>query len=463
MVHPGPDGHQPARVRPAPPRPGTLAGVERLKIGAATAAYQVEGAGDGRGPCIWDTFAARPGTVLDGSDGAVACDSFHRWPEDVALLTELGADAYRFSVSWPRVQPTGSGPVAAGGLAHYDRLVDALLERGITPMPTLYHWDLPQPLEDAGGWPERDTALRFADYAAAVHARLGDRVTRFATMNEPWCSAFLGYGSGVHAPGVQDGAAAFRAAHHLLLGHALAARAMPGAEVGIVCNLYPVLTEGPGHEPAARVVDEIQNGLWLDALAHGRYPDAVPAAPEHAEDLALVRGSAAWFGVNYYTVLRVGEAEPDSGPDQASYPGAGDFGFHPRPPLTTMGWEVVPDGLEQVLARAAAALPGVPIWVTENGAAYPDADRLPDGTVDDRDRVDYLRGHLAAVERARAGGAPVEGYLAWTLLDNYEWAYGYTQTFGIVEVDRETRDRRPKASFRWLAEHLAAQRAGDTA
>lgn len=437
-----------------------------MQIGAATAAYQVEGAGDGRGPCIWDVFAARPGAVLDGSDGALACDSFHRWPEDVALLAELGADAYRFSVSWPRVQPAGSGAVAPAGLAYYDRLVDALLERGITPMPTLYHWDLPQPLQDAGGWPERDTALRFADYAAAVHGALGDRVTRFATMNEPWCSAFLGHGSGVHAPGVQDPAAAFRAAHHLLLGHALGARAMPGADVGIVCNLYPVLPTAPEFAPQARVVDEIQNGLWLDALAHGRYPAAVPPADEHADDLALVRGSAAWFGVNYYTALRVGPARPDSAPDQASYPGAGEFGLHPRDPRTSMGWEVVPEGLEQVLGRVARTLPGVPIWVTENGAAYADDVRSADGTVDDRDRIAYLEGHLAAVERARAAGAPVAGYLAWTLLDNYEWAYGYTRTFGIVEVDRDTLDRRPKASFRWLAGYLARQRevtpTGDT-
>jgi beta-glucosidase len=434
--------------------------VQRLEIGAATAAYQVEGAGGGRGPCIWDVFAARPGAVVDGSDGAVACDSFHRWREDVALLAELGADAYRFSVSWPRVQAAGSGAVSPDGLAYYDRLVDALLERGITPMPTLYHWDLPQPLQDAGGWPARETALRFADYAAVVHGALGDRVSRWATMNEPWCSAFLGYGSGVHAPGVQDAAAAFRAAHHLLLGHGLAARAMPGADVGLVCNLYPVHAEAPEHEPAARVVDEIQNGIWLDALAHGRYPAAMPPADEHADDLALVRGSAAWFGVNYYTALRVGPPKPDSAPDQAAYPGAGAFGLHPRGPLTTMGWEVVPEGLEQVLARVAATLPGVPIRVTENGAAYPDADRAPDGGVDDRDRIAYLREHLAAVERARAGGAPVVGYLAWTLLDNYEWAYGYTQRFGIVEVDGTTRDRRPKASFRWLAAHIAERRNG---
>jgi beta-glucosidase len=431
---------------------------ERMLIGTATAAYQVEGAGGGRAPCIWDTFAARPGAIRDGSDGSVACDSYHRLDDDLELLAGLGVDVYRFSLSWPRVQPDGRGAVDPAGMDYYSRLVDGLLERGIIPMPTLYHWDLPQPLQDAGGWPARDTALRFAEYAAAAHAALGDRVTRWATMNEPWCSAFLGHGSGVHAPGVTDAAAAFRAAHHLLLGHALGARAMPGAEVGIVCNLYPVRTDEPGYEDATRVIDEIQNGIWLDALFAGRYPAAMPASEEHAQDLRLIHGSAAWLGVNYYTPLRVGPPLPDgaSAHDQAAYPGAGEFGLHPRGALTTMDWEVEAAGLEEVLLRSADRAPGVPIYVTENGAAYPDAARLDDGTVDDQDRIAYLDSHLGAAERARAAGAPVHGYLVWTLLDNYEWAYGYTQRFGIVEVDRATRDRRPKASYRWLAGRIAA-------
>lgn len=431
-----------------------------MLIGTATASYQVEGAGGGRAPCIWDTFAARPGAIADGSDGSVACDSYHRLDDDLELLAGLGVDVYRFSLAWPRVQPGGRGPVDPAGLDYYSRLVDGLLSRGITPMPTLYHWDLPQPLQDAGGWPARDTALRFADYAAAAHAVLGDRVSRWATMNEPWCSAFLGYGSGVHAPGVQDAASAFRAAHHLLLGHALGAQAMPGAETGIVCNLYPVRPEAPEFATAAQVVDEIQNGLWLGALFEGRYPAAMPVSPSHAEDLPLIKGSAAWLGVNYYTPLRVGPALPDgrSVPDQAAYPGAGDVGLHPRGPLTTMAWEVEAAGLEEVLLRAAAIAPGVPIVVTENGAAYPDTVRLADGSVDDQDRIAYLRAHLAAAERARAAGAPVHGYLVWTLLDNYEWAYGYTQRFGIVEVDRSTQDRTPKASYRWLAGEIASRR-----
>ncbi|WP_300012401.1 GH1 family beta-glucosidase [Pseudonocardia sp.] len=433
---------------------------DRLLIGTATAAYQVEGAGGGRAPSIWDTFAARPGAILDGSDGSVACDSYHRLDEDLDLLAGLGVDAYRFSLSWPRVQPTGRGSADPAGLDYYSRLVDGLLDRGIAPMPTLYHWDLPQPLQDAGGWPVRDTALRFADYAQAAHSALGDRVTRWATLNEPWCAAFLGHGSGVHAPGIRDATAAFRAAHHLLLAHALGARAMPGADTGVVCNLYPVLPESPEFAAAARTVDEIQNGLWLDALFAGRYPEAVPRDDAHAADLPLIRGSAAWLGVNYYTPLRVGPALPDgrSVPDQRAYPGAGDFGLHPRGPLTTMAWEVDATGLEQVLLRVAAIAPDVPLYVTENGAAYPDARRLPDGSVDDQDRIAYLRSHLAAAERARAAGAPVRGYLVWSLLDNFEWAYGYTQTFGIVEVDPATRDRRPKASYRWLAAEIAARR-----
>lgn len=432
---------------------------ERMLIGTATASFQVEGAGGGRGPSIWDTFAARRGAIRDGSDGSVACDSYHRLDDDLALLAGLRVDAYRFSMSWPRVQPAGRGAVDPAGLDYYSRLVDGLLERGIVPMPTLYHWDLPQALQDTGGWPARDTAMRFADYAAEVYAVLGDRVTRWATMNEPWCSAFLGYGSGVHAPGVRDAAAAFRAAHHLLLGHALGAQAMPGAETGIVCNLYPVRTEGPEFAAAAQVVDELQNELWLGALFAGRYPLAIPVAAEHEVDLALIHGSAAWLGVNYYRPLRVGTAMPDgrSSNDQRAYPGAGDIGLPSRGALTTMGWEVDPTGLEEVLARVARAAPGLPIFITENGAACPDARRGAGGDIDDQDRITYLRDHLAAAERARAAGVPVRGYLVWTLLDNFEWDHGYTQRFGLVEVDLATQDRRPKASYHWLAAEIATR------
>ncbi len=445
-----------------------------LRFGVATSAYQVEGAvaQGGRGPSIWDTFSGRPGTVLDGTDGSVACDSYHRGAEDLALLTELGVDSYRFSIAWPRVQPDGSGAMNAEGLDYYSRLVDDLLGAGIAPLPTLYHWDLPQPLEDAGGWPSRDTAARFADYAALMAGALGDRATTWSTHNEPWCTAFLGYAAGVFAPGRREPANAYLAAHHTLLSHALAADAMhavaPALQVGIVLNLYDVRTE-PGADPkAAIVVDAGQNGLWLDALCHGRYPevltsgDLLPTGAPLAgldDDLAYIHGSAQWIGVNYYTPYRVGPSGSGGGvgQDTDAFPGAPPFTFAPRPPLTAMGWEVDAAGLEQVLARVAAAAPGTPLKVTENGASFPDV-LQPDGTVQDDDRIAYLTEHLAAVDRARAAGAPVEDYVAWSLLDNFEWAQGYTQTFGLVSVEPGTLRRVPKASYSWYAAHLRSRR-----
>ncbi len=452
---------------------------QRLRFGVATSAYQVEGAAaeGGRGPSVWDTFTARPGTILDGSDGAVACDSYHRGAEDLALLTELGVDSYRFSIAWPRVQPDGSGAVNQEGLDYYARLVDDLLGAGIRPLPTLYHWDLPQPLEDAGGWPVRATAERFADYAALVVGALGDRVDTWSTHNEPWCTAFLGYAAGVFAPGRREPANAYLAAHHTLLSHALAADAIHAvaaqAQVGIVLNLYDVRTE-PGGDPAAtEVVDAGQNGLWLGALCDGRYPDVLtgrdpsrpallPTGPPLAgleDDLALIHGSAQWFGINYYTPYRVAPlgAGGGVGQDTDAFPGAPPFTFAPRAPLTAMGWEVDPTGLEAVLARVVAAAPGVPLRVTENGASFPD-DMLVDGRVQDDDRIAYFQGHLAAVDRARDAGAPVEEYVAWSLLDNFEWAQGYTQTFGLVTVEPGTLRRVPKASFSWYAEHLRSRR-----
>ena len=440
-----------------------------LGYGVATASYQVEGAStaDGRGPSIWDVFAARPGTVADGSDGSVACGSYERWEEDLDLVAGLGVGSYRFSIAWPRVQPTGSGPVNEPGLDHYDRMVDGLLARGLRPLPTLYHWDLPQPLEDAGGWPARATALRFAEYAGHVAERLGDRVQVWSTHNEPWCAAFLGYAAGVHAPGRQEGTVAFAAAHHLLLGHALGAEAVraaaPSAEVGIVLNLAPV-RQDPGGDPAAvAYVDAVQNGVWLDPLVHGRYPEPVAAhvAPVVQDgDLDAVRGSAQWIGVNYYTPFRIAPPGAGAGGTQAdgAYPGAPPFSFAPREPRTAMGWEVDATGLEEVLLDAARRAPGLPLRVTENGAAFDDEARGEDGSVDDPDRISYFREHLAAVDRARDAGAPVVDYVAWTLLDNFEWAEGYRKKFGLVEVEPGTLDRRPKASYRWFAEHVRGAR-----
>ena len=442
-------------------------------LGTATASYQVEGStdADGRGPSIWDTFAARPGAIADGSDGSVACGSYLHLDQDLALLEQSGVGLYRFSIAWPRVMPDGHGPVNSAGLDYYERLVDGLVQRGITPAPTLYHWDLPQPLEDAGGWLNRETALRLTDYALAVHDRLGDRVRLWATLNEPWCSAFLGYAAGVHAPGRREGLGAYAAAHHLLLGHALAAAALrehdAEADVGIVLNLTVVHPDGPGTQGPAAFVDAVQNRLWVDALVDGTYPADLleVAAPlrdpgvVHPGDLEAIRGSACWLGVNYYTPMRVAaptQTGPAVGQDAAAFPGAPALSFRPREPRTEMGWEVDPSGLEDLLAGLSRRAPSLPLRVTENGAAYADHARAADGSVDDPDRVAYLKAHLAAVQRVRAAGADVRAYIAWTLLDNFEWAEGYTKKFGLVEVEPGTLRRIPKRSFHWYAETARA-------
>ena len=431
-----------------------------LGFGVATSAYQVEGAveADGRGLSTWDEFCLRPGAILDGTDGRVACDSYHRFAEDLDLLVGLGVSSYRFSIAWPRVQPDGRGRALTAGLDHYEQMVDALLDKGIRPLPTLLHWDLPLALEQAGGWPERDTARRFADYAALVVGRLGDRVSCWASLNEPWCTAFLGYAAGVFAPGRREPAAAYAAAHHLLLAHGLAAAALPDTDLGIVLNLAPVRPETSADEPAAEIVDALQNGLWLDALTKGSYPQvlvAMGAGFVQDGDLATIQGSASWIGVNYYTPFRVGApaaATGAVGQDVEAFPGAPDFAFRPRPPLTSMGWEVDPDGLADVLWRVASCAAGVPLRVTENGAAFHESG------LEDYDRIAYLQGHLAAVDRVRAAGVPVLDYVAWSLLDNFEWAQGHTQTFGLVAIEPGTLRRLPKASYRWYAQQVGARR-----
>ncbi|QIK67565.1 beta-glucosidase [Nocardioides sp. HDW12B] len=453
-------------------RPPTgLPDAQTFLWGTATASYQVEGAttADGRGPSIWDTFAALPGTVRDGKDGSVACDSYHRLDEDLALLDRLGVDAYRFSVAWPRVVPQGVGNVEGRGLDYYDRVVDGLLERGITPMVTLYHWDLPQALESRGGWLNRDTAEAFADYAMVVTERLADRVGLWATHNEPWCAALLGYAAGVHAPGRTEGTRALVAAHHLNLGHALAAHRMREAgagDVGIVHNLNTVWPERPEAADVADGVDAIRNRVWIDPLVDGAYDERLRAiAPELADpdvvregDLDLIRGSADWIGVNYYTPDRpdvLDEGEVDAGA-AAAYPGVEGLTFRPRGPLTDIGWETDDRALTELLV-ATHERTGLPLLVTENGAACVDA-VADDCRVDDQDRITYLRDHLAALERAREQGADVRGYVCWTLLDNFEWAEGYTKTFGLVHIDPETQDRTPKASFDFYADHVARHR-----
>ncbi|MFD4672604.1 GH1 family beta-glucosidase [Lentzea sp. NPDC058450] len=422
--------------------------------GAATSSYQIEGAAslDGRLPSIWDTFCAAPGKVDGGDTGAVAADHYHRYPEDVALMRSLGLGAYRFSIAWPRVQPLGSGAVEQRGLDFYRRLVDTLLDNGIQPWPTLYHWDLPQPLEDLGGWPERDTALRFAEYAELVHDALGDRVTHWTTLNEPWCSAFLGYATGRHAPGRQDPAASIRAAHHLLLGHGLAARAMPGASVGITLNLTHV-TAGSGSAEdldAARRIDGLQNRLFLDPVLLAEYPSDVVAdlAPVTAfdfvqeDDLKNIAAPLDFLGVNYYSPMLVGHGSA-SGP--SAYVGSEHVshldGGRAR---TSIGWEIDARGLLDLLLRLDRDYPAIPLYVTENGAAF-------DDEIHDAERIAYLDGHVRACADAMARGVRLKGYFAWSLLDNFEWSYGYAQRFGLVHVDYQTQERTLKDSAHWYA------------
>lgn len=430
--------------------------------GVATSAFQIEGATgeDGRGESIWDRLTATPGRIEDGSDARVACDHYHRWPEDLALMSQLGVGAYRFSIAWPRVLPQGTGAVNARGLDFYDRLVDALLERRIRPFATLYHWDLPQRLQERGGWGARDTAHAFVEYAEAVSMRLGDRVHDWVTHNEPWCIATLGHEQGEHAPGHRDPAEALRAAHHVLLSHGWAVpvlrRNSPDAEVGIVLNLVPGEPASPSEadREETRRFDGSFNRWFLDPLFRGRYPeDAVadrvrqghlPPGPlpfvEHG-DLAAISAPMDFLGVNYYTreVLR-----SDAVAEEANAPRT--VPVVPRDQRTDMGWEVHPQGLQDLLARLRRDYPPVPLYITENGAAYADG---PDasGRIDDPRRAAYLRGHLAACARAIADGVPLAGYFHWSLLDNFEWAHGYTKRFGLVWVDLATQARTPKASF----------------
>ncbi|MBX6355510.1 MAG: beta-glucosidase [Micromonosporaceae bacterium] len=440
-------------------------------FGVATAAYQIEGAAaeDGRGPSIWDTFAHTPGKVRGGDTGDVACDHYHRYREDVKLMADLGVRAYRFSVAWPRVQPSGRGPANPAGLDFYRRLVDELLAHGIQPWLTLYHWDLPQPLEDAGGWPVRDTAGPLAEYAQLVHAALGDRVRHWTTLHAPWCSAFLGYGSGAHAPGRQEPASAVRAAHHLMLGHGLAVQALraadPDAQVGVTLNLYAVSPQTGSAEDAeaARRIDGLANRFFLDPVLLGRYPaDVVEDLRKVSDfghvregDLATVSTPLSMLGINYYSRYVV--AAPDGRDEPSEYwrrpsdwPGSEHVRFvHRGLPVTAMNWEIDPPGLVEVLCRVATEYPRLPLYITENGAAFAD-EPGPDGTVDDPDRVAYLAEHVAACQRAIRMGVPLRGYFAWSLLDNFEWAWGYSRRFGLVYVDYATQQRIPKRSAYWF-------------
>ncbi|MFE5534876.1 GH1 family beta-glucosidase [Streptomyces sp. NPDC056492] len=432
--------------------------------GTATSAYQIEGAvaEDGRAPSIWDTFSHTPGAVDGGHTGDTACDHYHRWREDIALMRELGTNAYRMSVAWPRVVPGGDGPANAKGLAFYDRLVDGLLDAGITPSITLYHWDLPQSLQDRGGWPERATAEHFAAYAGLVASRLGDRVTQWATLNEPLCSAWIGHLEGRMAPGWTDLTAAVRASYHLLLGHGLATQAVraaaPGARIGIVNNLSTIepATDGEADRAAAVRMDGHVNRWWLDPV-HGRgFPADMREVyavdlPERPGDPAVIAAPLDWTGLNYYFPQTVA-ADP-AGP--APYARQID---RPGVPRTGMDWEVDAGGLETLLMRLTEEYGARRIHVTENGSSYADT-VAADGSVHDPERARYLTGHLAACARAARRGAPLAGYYAWSLLDNFEWAYGYDKRFGLVRVDYATQRRTVKTSGRRYAEVIAAHRA----
>ncbi len=451
----------------------TLGFPPKFLWGTATSAYQIEGAAaeGGRGPSIWDTFSHTPGRVHNDDNGDRAADHYHRYREDVQLMAELGLRAYRFSVAWPRVQPRGRGPANQRGLDFYRRLVDRLLEVGIEPWLTLYHWDLPQALEDAGGWPDRDTAERFADYARLVYQALHDRVRYWTTHNEPFCAAFLGYGSGRHAPGRRDGALAIRAAHHLLLGHGLAMEAMraisPGNQLGITLNLYPVrpFTESAESAEAVRRIDGIQNRLFLDPVLRGAYPGDVLADIEPISGLAHLRPSDEAviaapidvLGVNYYQPHMVAAGPGVQGdPDlEAQFPGVSGVRIVQQDgPRTANGWSVDAGGLLDLLTWLHRSYRPVPLVVTENGAAFDDyAD--PEGDVHDPERIQFLEGHFRAAHRALEQGVDLRGYFVWSLLDNFEWREGFSKRFGLVYVDFPTQRRVLKDSARWYRDVIA--------
>ncbi len=432
-----------------------------FRFGVSTASYQIEGAAteDGKGPSIWDTFTHLPGRIVDGSTGDVACDHYHRLEEDLDLMTRLGIGGYRFSVSWPRIQPTGSGHVNKAGLDFYDRLVDGLLERDIQPMATLYHWDLPQALEDDGGWLNRDTADRFAEYAGLVGERLWDRVEHWIPVNEPNVVTMLGYARGSHAPGRTLMFDALPVAHHLLLAHgraAIALRAGGASSIGCANNHAPIwpASDDEADVGASKLFDAMWNGMFSEPMLFGRYPaDVAPLLEDVIKpgDLATIRQPLDFYGVNYYNPIRIAAAGEDA-----------PMPFEERElvgyPTTDFDSPVVPDALREWLitlrARYRAALP--PIMITESGCSYATA---PDarGVVDDAARIDYLDAHLRAVATAVRAGVDVRGYYTWSLLDNFEWAEGYSQRFGLVYVDYETLERTPKRSFEWYADTIAGQ------
>ncbi len=443
--------------------PETITFPQGFLWGAATSSYQIEGAWnkDGKGESIWDRFSHTPGKIVDGSTGDVACDHYHRWEEDLDLMQALGLQAYRFSIAWPRILPAGRGRVNQAGLDFYDRLVDGLLARDIRPFVTLYHWDLPQALQDEGGWPARSTAEAFAEYAHMVSARLGDRVKHWITHNEPWVAAFLGYGMGMHAPGIQDFQQAVMAAHHLLLSHGWAVPLIrgnsPGARVGITLSLNDVIPASPSPQDhaAARELDGFTNRWFLDPLYGRGYPadvvqwfgrvHGVQMDFVQEGDMDAIAAPTDFLGHNYYTrtVARgsgQGNLPPVVTTDDSEF--------------TEMGWEVAPHSLFRMLNRLHFEYQIPSIYITENGAAFPDVVD-EDGHVRDPRRLAYLKAHLRAAHEAIQCGVPLHGYFVWSLMDNFEWSFGYTRRFGIVYVDFATQRRILKESGAWYRELIA--------
>jgi len=426
--------------------------------GVATSAFQIEGAAfeDGKGESIWDRFCRVPGVIADGSNGDVACDHYHRLERDLDLIASLGVDLYRFSISWPRVQPAGAGAWNEKGLAFYDRLVDGLLERGLAPHLTLNHWDLPQALQDEGGWAARDTMHRFVEYALGIQRRLGDRVAAITTHNEPWVVAWLGHAEGSFAPGIKSRRIANQVAHHLLVSHGLALRALRAegtkARLGIVLNMaHTMPLTGSAEDAAQARLDDARGRRWYaDPLFRGQYPAEVLAelgddAPVvQPGDMEVIATPLDFLGINYYS-RHLSSARGPVGPEDKPCP------------KTDMGWEIYPDGLRELLLAMHRDYALPPTYITENGGAFPD--RLVDGKVHDADRTDYLAAHIRAVGQALAEGVPMAGYMVWSLLDNFEWASGYAKRFGIVHVDYATLARTPKDSALWYRDLVARSRA----
>ncbi|MEE8603132.1 GH1 family beta-glucosidase [Euzebya tangerina] len=457
------------------PDPTSLRMPAGFSWGVATSAHQIEGAVavDGRAPSIWDTFSHTPGKVDRGENADVSCDHYHRFRDDIALMAQLGVDTYRFSLSWSRLLPEDDKTVNPLGATFYRSVCEELVEHGIRPVVCLFHWDLPQRLQDQGGWANPESSQWFAEYATRAKETLADLATTWMTLNEPYCAAFLGHHSGVHAPGVTDAGTAYLAAHNMLLAHHRAAAVLrstepnPDDEVTIALNLIPATgaTDSAADTAAAAKADMVQNQLFLDGVLQGRYPDQIRehhhtfgvADQIDTDELAAIAQPIDWLAVNYYNVTHV--AHQDGAPSLLGFPGATEtIGVEPPPPRTEMGWGIEPQGLDRVLRRVGAAYRDLPIVISENGGAFPDVVQH-DGSIDDQDRIAYLHDHLQVVAAASRDGIDVVGYHVWSLLDNFEWALGFSKRFGIVRVDFDTLERTPKASARWYAQVIAANRS----